>query len=97
MLKKSAILINVARGAVWDEQAVANALLDGKIGGIGCDVFTQEPLTSLHPFAKILHLDNTILTPHMAWGSVQSRNKCINMVVDNIDAFFAGKPTNIVV
>ena len=97
LLKKSAILINVARGAVWDEQAVANALLDGKIGGIGCDVFTQEPITPLHPFAKILHLDNAILTPHMAWGSVQSRNKCINMVVDNIDAFFAGKPTNIVV
>ena len=97
LLKKSAVIINVARGAVWDEQAVANALLEGKIGGMGCDVFTQEPLTPDHPFKKILRLDNVILTPHMAWGSVESRNKCISMVVDNIDAFFAGNPTNIIV
>jgi len=96
-VKKSAIIINVARGAIWDEQAVAEALLQEKIGGIGCDVFTQEPLMPTHPFAKILRCENAILTPHMAWGSVESRQKCIDMVADNIRAFFDGKPQNIIV
>lgn len=95
-MKNTVTLINVARGAIWDEEAVADALLDNRIGAIGCDVFTQEPLTASHPFAKILKCDNALLTPHMAWGSVQSRQKCMNMVMDNIKAFFNGNPTNVV-
>ena len=96
MMKKSAIIINVARGKVWDEGAIANAVVNGNIGGIGCDVFSYEPIDDNHPFVKILDYDNVILTPHMAWGSFESRTRCFNTVLSNIDAYLNGKPQNIV-
>lgn len=96
MMKKNAIVINVARGGVWDEEAVTNAILENKIGGVGCDVFTVEPLPEAHPFNKILGRENVILTPHMAWGSFESRTRCFNTVVSNIDAFLNGKEQNLI-
>ena len=97
MMKKDAIIINVARGAVWDEQAVADAIIDGTIGGMGCDVFSYEPIDEKHPFVKILDLDNVLLTPHMAWGSFESRTRCFNTVLSNIEAFLNGKEQNRIV
>ena len=96
IMKKNAIVINVARGGVWDENEVVNAILENKIGGIGCDVFTVEPLPKSHPFNKILDKENVILTPHMAWGSFESRTRCFNTVVSNIDAYLNGKEQNLV-
>jgi glycerate dehydrogenase len=96
MMKKSAIIINVARGAIWDEYAVANAILDGTIGGMACDVFSQEPLPKEHPFNKILDKENVILTPHMAWGSFESRTRCFNTVLSNIEAYLDGREQNLV-
>ena len=58
-MKKDAIIVNMARGAVWDEAAAANAILKGKIGGLGCDVFTTEPLPKNHPFSKIYGFKNS--------------------------------------
>ena len=97
LMKKSAIIINVARGGVWDEKEVADAVLEGRIGGVGCDVFTAEPFRVGHPFEKIKDLDNVILTPHMAWGSFESRTRCFGVIISNIEEFFSGNGQNLVV
>lgn len=97
LMKKDAIIINVARGAVWNEGDVARAVLDGSIGGIGCDVFSYEPFDESHPFAKIISCPNVLLTPHMAWGSFESRTRCFNTVLSNIDAFLNGRNQNVIV
>lgn len=96
LMKENAIIVNVARGAIWDEEAVANAILEKKIGGMGCDVFSVEPFCESHPFSKLLGLENVILTPHMAWGSFESRTRCFSTVVSNIDAFLNGKEQNLI-
>ena len=96
MMKKNAIIINVARGAIWDEGAVADAIIDGTIGGMACDVFSVEPLPKEHPFSKILDKENAILTPHMAWGSYESRTRCFNTVLSNIEAYLDGREQNLI-
>lgn len=93
-MKKTAILVNVARGNVTDEKAVAEALLRGQIGGFGCDVYSTEPFDQNHPYNKILHLDNVCLAPHMAWGSVEARNRLLFEMMENIKAFYAGQRRN---
>ena len=91
MMKKDAILINVARGAVVDEAAVANAILENRIGGVGIDVYSVEPLPSGHPYVSIAGLDNVILTPHMAWGSYEARRRCCEEAAKNIEAYINGE------
>ena len=88
MLKKDAIVINVARGAVTDEAALAAAILEGCIGGIGVDVYSKEPFGVDHPFNKIKHLPNVLLTPHMAWGGYETRVRLLDEIKQNIIAFF---------
>ncbi len=90
-MKDGVIFINVARGAVTDEKAVADAVLSGKIGGFGCDVYSSEPFREDHPFFALRDLDNVILTPHMAWGSAESRRRCLDEVILNIRAFLSGE------
>ena len=90
LMKKSAIVINVARGAVTDEGALAEAVKTGRIGGLGVDVYSAEPFGQDHPFSTILGLPNVCLTPHTAWGAIETRNRCIAMVGENIAAFKAG-------
>lgn len=97
LMKNNAIVINVARGAVWNEVAIANAILENKIGGLGCDVYSVEPLQENHPFSRILSKENVCLTPHMAWGAFETRTRCFNTVASNIEAFQNGKEQNIVV
>lgn len=97
LMKNDVMLINMARGGVWDEEAVASAVLEKKIGALGCDVFTTEPFSSKHPFSRLLNLDNVILTPHMAWGSFESRTRCFATIASNIDAFIKGKEQNRIV
>ena len=93
-MKKSAVLVNVARGAVIDEKAVTDAIKSGSIGGFATDVYSVEPLTEDSPFNEILHNENTIFTPHMAWGSYESRMRCISEIRKNIEAFFRGEIRN---
>jgi len=93
-MKDGAILINAARGAVTDEAAVAEALLSGKLGGFGCDVYSAEPFGKDHPFYALLGLENVCLTPHMAWGSVEARRRCVMTMAENIRAFFEGRRLN---
>ena len=96
LMKKDVIVVNVARGGVWDEEAIAKAVEDGKIGGIGCDVFTKEPFGKDHPFYRLLNKNNVCFTPHMAWGSFESRTRCFNIILSNIEAYLNGDPINIV-
>ncbi len=97
LMKKDAILINVARGAVTDERAVADAILEGKIGGLGVDVYSKEPFPTDHPYSEIAGRDNVILTPHMAWGSYEARVRCLEEIMLNIEAFLKGEKRNRVV
>ena len=91
LMKKGAIVVNVARGAVCDEAALCKAVKDGKLGGIGVDVYTTEPFGEDSPYFQVKELDNVCLTPHMAWGSFESRCRCLNDMVMSIDAFLAGQ------
>ena len=91
LMKADAILINVARGAVTDEAAVADAVVAGRLGGFACDVYSTEPFGDGHPFARITGYENVLLTPHMAWGALEARVRCLDEVVKNIDAFFGGE------
>ena len=91
MLKKDAVVINVARGAVADEEALAEAILTDNIGGLGVDVYSKEPFDGDHPFNKIKHLPNVLLTPHMAWGGYETRVRLLEEIKENIISFYNGK------
>ncbi len=93
-MKEGVILVNVARGAVTDEQAVTDAVLSGHIGGFGCDVYSAEPFGDTHPFHALRNHPNVCLTPHMAWGSYEARVRCLDTIVENIRAFAAGQKHN---
>ncbi len=94
MLRKDAIVINVARGAVTDEHALAEALEQGNLGGIGVDVYTQEPFSVDHPFNRIKNFPNVLLTPHMAWGGYETRVRLMSEMVENIRSFLGNIPRN---
>ena len=93
-MKKNAMVINVARGAVADEEALAQAIEEKRIGALGVDVYSVEPFGKEHPFSRVLDRDNVCLTPHMAWGSIEARNRCIAKVAENIAAFYRGESLN---
>ena len=97
MMKKEAILVNVARGAVCDEEAIADAILEDAIGGVGIDVYSKEPFGEDHPISKIAGLDNVILTPHMAWGSYEARVRCCEEIALNIESYINGEKRNRIV
>jgi glycerate dehydrogenase len=94
MMKKDVILVNEARGAVLDETAVARAILNGRIGAFGSDVYSKEPFDKKHPFAQISGLDNVCLTPHAAWGAYEARVRCLDIICSNIKCFIDGKIQN---
>lgn len=93
-MKDGVILVNTSRGAVTDEKAVADAVISEKIGALGIDVYSKEPFGKDHPVYKIKDLSNVCLTPHMAWGAFEARERCINEVSENIKAFCSGKIRN---
>ena len=93
-MKPTTMLINTARGGIVDELALAEALNADRIAGAGFDVLTTEPPAAGNP---LLQAKNTIITPHSAWSTRESRQKLINETVKNIQAFAAGTPTNRVV
>ncbi len=96
LMPSHAILINAARGGVVDESALADALLAGRIGGAAVDVLTQEP-PALGNVLLDLNLPNLIVTPHIAWASLESRQRLINEVAANIAAYRKGKIRNRVI
>ena len=98
MMKPSAFLINTARGGVVNEAALIEALEAGAIAGAGFDVLTVEPPPPEHPLPLAAKkLDNLILTPHSAWSTLESRQRLLDGVRENIEAFEAGGERNRVV
>ena len=94
-MKRSAILINTARGGLVDEQALKTALETGLIAGAGFDVLTKEPPKEGNPLLE-LRMPNFILTPHVAWASEGAMQFLADQLIDNIEAFIAGRPQNLV-
>ena len=91
MMKPSAYLINTARGPLIDEKALIQALNDGVIAGAGLDVQEVEPLDDASP---LYTMDNVIITPHMGWRGLETRQRLVSMIGDNIRAFASGRPIN---
>lgn len=95
-MKNNSILINAGRGGLVDEDALVDALKNGDIAGAGVDVFTQEPADMSNPLIANADLPNLILTPHIAWGSDSAIQTLANQLMDNINAYVAGKPQHLV-
>ncbi len=92
-MKKNAIIINTSRGKVIDEAALIEALTSGKIRGACLDVLSKEPPEKDNP---LLNLDNVILTPHIAFHTIEALRRCTDICIDNVEAFIKGAPQNVV-
>jgi glycerate dehydrogenase len=93
LMKPTAFLINTARGAVIDEAALAEALNTGRIAGAGLDVLAVEPPREDNPLLKA---KNCVITPHNGWMTLATRRRLIECCIDNVRAFLAGRPVNVV-
>ena len=95
-MKKTAVLVNVARGPVVNNADLYDALMNGEIMAAGLDVLEKEPLQLSNPLSKIKDSNRLIITPHLAWASVEARFRCVNEAYLNAKAFLNGEPRNIV-
>jgi glycerate dehydrogenase len=93
LMKKTAFLINTSRGSLVDEQVLADALNSGRIAGAGLDVLAVEPPEQQNPLLNARHC---YVTPHIAWATRAARKRLLNVAVDNVAAFLAGRPQNVV-
>ncbi len=94
LMKKDCIFINVARGAVTDESALAAAAAEGRLGGLGVDAYSVEPFPETHPFYAVRQLPNVCFTPHMGWGAAEARARCIREIAENMRAYERGERRN---
>lgn len=95
-MKKTAVLVNVARGPVVNNRDLYDALISGDIMAAGLDVLEQEPLQPSNPLSLLKDSNQIIITPHLAWGSVEARTRCVEETYKNIEAFLRGEQRNIV-
>jgi glycerate dehydrogenase len=86
MMKPTAILVNMGRGGIVDEKALADAISNNKIAGAALDVFTKEPLPADNPLLHVAYPESLRLAPHAAWASVQARERLVKQIADNIAA-----------
>ena len=93
-MKSSAILVNVARGPIVNDADLAEALEQGVIAGAGLDVLSKEPMEKINPLGRIKDSRKLLITPHMAWASVEARTRCLEEVYRNIEAFTRGEKRN---
>ena len=92
-MKDGVIFINNSRGALMDEEAVAEALISGKMYAAGIDAITNEPITADNP---LLHAPNVYLTPHISWAALECRTRLKDCAIDNVRAYITGAPKNTV-
>ena len=95
-MKKTAILINVARGPVVNNTDLYEALVSGELQAAGLDVLEKEPLELTNPLSRLQDSNRIIITPHLAWASVEARTRCVEGVYENIKAFMRGEDRNVV-
>lgn len=95
-MKKSAILLNLGRGPIINEHALAKALREDWIAGAGLDVLRVEPMAADNPLYEIKDSKKLIITPHIAWATVEARQRVVDEVYKNIEAFLKGESRNIV-
>ena len=93
LMKPTALLVNTARGAIVDEEALTEALREGRLGGAGLDAYSEEPLPLGHPLTA---LDNVVLSPHNAAMTPEAGLRGLEMVAENIEAWLNGSPTHVV-
>lgn len=93
LMKPTALLLNAGRGPLIDEAALAAVLNAGKLAGAGLDVMAVEPPAVNNP---LLRISNCVITPHNSWATVAARTRLIHVLAENLKAFIAGKPTNMV-
>ncbi len=93
LMKRSAFLINVGRGPLVDEAAVARALKEGRIAGFGADVVSVEPIAADNP---LLGAPNSVLTPHIAWATLGARKNITRILADNLRAWMGGELKSVV-
>ena len=91
LFKPTAYLVNTARGGIVDENALANALNEGRIAGAGLDVLTIEPPTANNP---LISAKNCLITPHIAWATIEARTRLMHATEDNVRAFLQNSPIN---
>ena len=92
-MKPTSFIINAARGPVVDEKAIAEALYKGIIAGFAADVIEKEPMS---PTSPLIGAPNCILTPHVAWASLEARTRLMDICINNIKGFIDGSPVNLV-
>lgn len=95
-MKKSTILLNLGRGPIVNEGALAKALETGVIAGAGLDVLKVEPMAADNPLLRIQDSNKLIITPHIAWATVEARTRCVKEVYENVQAYLRGEERNIV-
>jgi glycerate dehydrogenase len=95
LLKPHAFIVNTARGGLINEQALADALRNGHLGGAATDVLTVEPPVNGNPLLAG-DIPRLIVTPHNAWGSVEARQRIVGQLIENTQAFLAGTPRRVV-
>jgi len=95
-MKRRPLIINTARGGLVDEAALVEALDAGLISGAGFDVVTEEPPSPDNPLVRAAGRPNVILTPHVAWASDEAQQALADQLMDNIENFVAGRPSNLV-
>lgn len=95
-MKKTAVLVNVARGAIVSDEALANAIESGEIMAAGLDVFEKEPLPLGNPLYHICDKDRLLMTPHIGWGTIEARTRLVKELEYNIEAFIKNEQRNVI-
>ncbi|MDF2803441.1 MAG: hypothetical protein K0S61_3344 [Anaerocolumna sp.] len=95
-MKTTAILLNLGRGPIVNEEALVKALEEDIIAGAGLDVLKIEPMDQSNPLIRIQDSTRLVITPHIAWATIEARKRCVNEVYENMKAFLSGEDRNIV-
>ena len=93
-MKEDAVLLNLGRGGIIDDEALAEAIENDEIGAVGLDVLNGEPIKHDNPLNRILDRSNVYITPHIAWAAVEARKRCVEEVYKNIESFLNGEVRN---